>query len=176
MLWTGFHLDQRRPRGECFGVLFALFRHDLDAGEVDLNEVVVGELVVAVGDSAQSLAFDAAEVAFDRVAGSVGRTLLWPGKEPIRLWRRHQFPTEFGGQRAHLIAFVGAVGEQLRLTGYGAEPVQQPASQGCIAPLPRRQGQRQMVLQHDGVQLGRQPPGGASDRLGPLVAGAPVPF
>ena len=41
----------------------------------------------------------------------------------------------------------------------------------------RRQGQdeRQAVFQHDGVQLGRQPSARATDRLGPLLLGAPVP-
>ena len=109
MLWTGFLLDQRKPRGERLEGPFALFRHDLDAGEVDLNEVDVGELVVAAGDSAQSL--DAAEVAFDRFSGAVGDAVQHTGLAAIRLRRGDQLPAEIGGQRAHLIADVAAVCE-----------------------------------------------------------------
>ncbi len=143
----------------------------------------MGEFVVANGDPAQP--FDAAEVAFDPVTRAVGRTLQRPGVAAIRLWRRDLLPAEFGGQRAHRVALVGAVGEQLRLTRYRAEPLQQPASPGRIAPVARRQGhdQREAVFQHDGVQLRRQtsPRSSrgqatrASDRLAPLLVGAPVP-
>ena len=145
------------------------------AGEEDLVEVDVGEFVIPAGDAAQSL--DASEVAFDRVAGAVGDAVQRPGLEAIRLRRRDQLPTERRGQRAQLIALVGAVGEQLRLTRYGAEPFQQPASPGRIAPVTRRQGQeqRQPVIQDECVQLGRQPPARATDRLAPLLSGAPIP-
>ena len=121
------------------------------ASEEDLVEIDMGEFVIAVGDAAQS--FDASEVTFDRVAGAVGRAVQRPRLAAIRLRRGDQLPAEFGGQRTHLIALVGAVGEQLRLTRYGAEPLQQPASPGRIAPVTRRQGQdeRQAVFQYDGV-------------------------
>ncbi len=89
--------------------MFALFRHDVDAGEEDLTEVDVGELVVAIVDAAQSL--DASRVTIDRVAGSVGDAVQHLGLAVIRLWRRDKFPVEFGGQRVHLIAFVSEVGE-----------------------------------------------------------------
>ena len=147
----------------------------MNAGEEDLVEVDVGEFVVAVGDTAQL--FDAAEVAFDRVAGAVGDAVQRPGLAAIHLRRRDQLPAEFGGQGARLIAIVGSVGDQLRLTRYGAEPLQQPASQGRIAPVARRQGQdqRQAVFQDERVQLGCQPTARATDRLAPLLVGAPVP-
>ena len=86
-------------------------------------------------------------------------------------------PAEFGSQGAQLVALVSAVGEQLRLTRSGAEPLQQPASPGRIAPVARRQGQdqRQTVFQDERVQLGRQASARATDRLAPLLVGAPVP-
>lgn len=74
----------------------------------------------------------------------------------------------------HLIASVGAVGEQLPLTSYGSESLQQPTPSGPIAPLARGQGhgQRQPILQHERVQLGRQASARATDRPVPPLLGA----
>lgn len=145
------------------------------AGEENLVEVDVGEFVTPAGDAAQSL--DVTEIAFDRGAGAVGNTVQCPGLEAIRLRRGDELLTEFGGQRAHCIALVGTVGEQLRPTRYRPELFQEPAVPGRIAPVARRQGQdqRQPVFRHDGVQLGRQAPARATDRLAPLLLGAPIP-
>ena len=41
-----------------------------------------------------------------------------------------------------LAEFVVAVGEQSRLTSYGTEQLQQPASPWCIGPVARRQTAR----------------------------------
>lgn len=157
--------------------MFTLFRHDVNAGEIDHVQVDDVEFVIAGGDAAKAL--EAVEETFDQVAFAVGGAVerASPGRRPVRMRRRDEGPTE--GLRMALAgpAFVGAVGDELRPRCRPSKLFQQMPAPGRIAVLARGQGhhQRQPVVAHDRVQLGRQAPARAAQRLTPLCRGAPVP-
>jgi len=98
----------------------------VDAGEQDLVEVTAGQLVISGSDAAHAL--EPSEVAFDRVAGTVGLAVQGPGLEAGRTRRRDQLPAEPGRQGAHLIALIGPVAEQLRLAQLRSELVRSTPS------------------------------------------------
>ena len=158
--------------------MLTLSGHDVAAGEVDDTEVDRVEFVIADVDAAE--AFEPAEEPFDEIArpvsGAVQRAL--PGCVPVRMRRRDQFPPMFSGAVSGRPPFIGAVGDQLWSTRLAPVPFDQRSSPRRITRLSwrQRQVQRQPVIAHDHMQLGRQSPTRAADRLPPLFLGAPAAY
>lgn len=145
-------------------------RDDVDAGEIDHVQIDDIEVVVAGGDAAE--ARELTEEAFDQTSGLIGRAVqrTLSRRMPVRMRRRDQVPAERPSMAVVRPTLVGTVGDELWLAGLRAELFEQMPAAGRIAGLARRQGhdQRQPVVVHDGVQLGRQAPARAADRLAPF--------
>ena len=157
--------------------VFALSRHDADAGEPDHVQVGDMKFVGAGGDATEAL--QALEEAFDQRSGSVGclveRTLT--GRMAVGMRRRNELPAERRRTVATRPTLVGAVGDESRATALRTELFEQMPAPGRIAGLARRLShhQRQPVVTRDRVQLGRQAPTRAADGLAPNVRSASAP-
>lgn len=158
--------------------MFTLSGHDVGAGEVDDTEVDGVEFVIADVDAAE--AFEPAEEPFDEIALAVGVAVqrALSGCVSVRMRRRDQLPTVCSGTASGRPPLIGAVGDQLWSTRLAPVPFDQRSPPRRITRLSRRQrqDQRQPVVAHDHVQLGRQSPARAADRLPPLCFGAPAAY
>ena len=103
---------------------------------MDDTEVDGVEFVIADVDAAE--AFESAEESLDKIARSVSGAVQWTlsGCVPVRMRRRDQLPTVFGGAASGRSSVISAVGNQLRLTGLVSLPLDQRSSPRRIPRLP----------------------------------------
>ena len=80
-------------------------------------------------------------------------------------------------QLACLVAFVGAVHEEVQRAVGRAESIEQLASLGAVARLPRRQRERygRSSIRGNQMNLGGPAASGLADGLGAVFFNAPVP-
>src|SRR5512134_3689563 len=133
------------------------------------------ELLEAREDSTKAL--QAAEQPPDFVAPLVDRLAVMPSGESIGLGRHDRVEAQVQGQLAGLVAFVGAVHDQVQAPIRTAQRGQQLAALGRVVRLARRQRERygRPSICGNHMNLGGPAAAGLADRLRAVFFSAPVP-